>query len=201
MSIAPPSPRLARGRLWRPMGPARSWRYEPNPSRDRPALRRLGSGGPAAQSPLRAAGRDPRSCVSGKGIRGRSRASATRNILPQRGDRRWPGARRGAPKPAAPKKMIPLSPRNGELSEKAGSESRGDGFLGLGKSGWKPLAVSRRRYWAGSAQLKTNGFILTSRRAKKLIPAKTLPPNMPRWSGSAETISFRHLAARPIRAA
>ncbi len=49
--------------------------------------------------------------------------------------------------PAAPKKMIPISHRNGEVSEKAGSESRGDGFLGLGKSGWKPLAVSRRKYW------------------------------------------------------
>ena len=45
--------------------------------------------------------------------------------------------------------------------------------MGLGKSGWKPLAVSRRKYWAGSAQLKANGFILTSRRAKKLIPAKS----------------------------
>jgi len=67
-------------------------------------------------------------------------------------------------------KMIPISPRNGEVSEKAGSGSRGDGFWGLGKSGWKPLAVSRRRYWAGSAQLKANGFILTSRRVKKLIP-------------------------------
>jgi len=65
------------------------------------------------------------------------------------------------------RKRFRLSSRNGELSEKAGSESRGDGFLGLGKSGWKPLAVSRRKYWAGSAQLKANGFILTSRRAKK----------------------------------
>ena len=66
--------------------------------------------------------------------------------------------------------MIPISHRNGEVSEKAGSGCPGDEFLGLGKSGWKPLAVSRRKYWAGSAQLKANGFILTSRRAKKLIP-------------------------------
>ncbi len=49
-------------------------------------------------------------------------------------------------------------------------EAEAMGFWGLGKSGWKPLAVSRRKYWAGSAQLKANGFILTSRRAKKLIP-------------------------------
>ena len=69
--------------------------------------------------------------------------------------------------------MIPISPGNRGVSEKAGSGSRGDGFLGLGKSGWKPLAVSRRKYWAGSAQLKANGFILTSRRAKKLIPVMT----------------------------
>ena len=66
--------------------------------------------------------------------------------------------------------MIPISHKNGEVSEKAGSGSRGDGFWGLGKIDWKSLAVSRRKYWAGSAQLTANGFILTSRRVKKLIP-------------------------------
>ena len=69
--------------------------------------------------------------------------------------------------PAAPKKMIPIFPRNGEVSEKAGSGSPGDEFWGLGKSGWKPLAVSRRKYLPGSAQLKANGFILTSWKGQK----------------------------------
>ena len=63
--------------------------------------------------------------------------------------------------------MIPISPRHGEVSAKAGSGSRGDGFWGLGKSGWKPLAVSRRKYLSGRAQLKANGCILTSRMGQK----------------------------------
>ena len=63
--------------------------------------------------------------------------------------------------------MIPISHRNGALSEKAGSGCPGDEFLGLGKSGWKPLAVSRRTYLPGSAQLKANGFILTSWKGQK----------------------------------
>ena len=61
-------------------------------------------------------------------------------------------------------------------------EAEAMGFWGLGKSGWKPLAVSRRKYWAGSAQLKANGFILTSRRAKKLIPV-TLGSGRPDSAG------------------
>jgi len=58
--------------------------------------------------------------------------------------------------------MIPISHRNGEVSEKAGSGCTGDEFWGLGKSGWKRLAVSRRKNLPGSAQLKANGFIVTS---------------------------------------
>ncbi len=68
---------------------------------------------------------------------------------------------------AAPKKTIPISPRDGEVSEKAGSGCPGDEFLGLGKSGWKPLAISRRKYLPGSAQLKANRFILTSWKGQK----------------------------------
>ena len=46
---------------------------------------------------------------------------------------------------AAPKKMIPITHRNGEVPEKAASGCPGDEFLGLGKSSWKPLVVSRRK--------------------------------------------------------
>ena len=53
------------------------------------------------------------------------------------------------------------------MSEKAGSGCPGDEFLGLGKSGWKPLAVSRRKNLPGSAQLKANAFILTSWKGQK----------------------------------
>ena len=94
-------------------------------------------------------------------------------ICQHAGADRWTAASVGIAQAATSKKPIPISPGNGGVSEKAGSGSRGDGFLGLGKSGWKPLVVSRRKYWAGSAQLKANGFILTSRRAKKLIPVKS----------------------------
>ena len=66
--------------------------------------------------------------------------------------------------------MIPISHRNGEVSEKLFLEAEAMGFGDSEKGGWEPVAVSRRKYWAGSAQLKANGFILTSRRAKKLIP-------------------------------
>ena len=76
------------------------------------------------------------------------------------------------PASAAPKKTIPTSPRIGEVSEKARSGCLGDEFLGRGKSGWKPLAVSRRKYLPGSSQLKANGFILMSRKDQKLIPVK-----------------------------
>ena len=53
------------------------------------------------------------------------------------------------------------------MSEKAGSGCPGDEFLGLGKSGWKPLAVSRRKNLPGSAQLKANAFVLTSWKGQK----------------------------------
>ncbi len=93
--------------------------------------------------------------------------------------------RRDSPACGAPKKMIPISPRHGEVSAKAGSGSRGDGFWGLGKSGWKPLAVSRRKYLSGRAQLKANGCILTSRMGQKTNSGlvrggkASVPPDFP----------------------
>ena len=53
------------------------------------------------------------------------------------------------------------------MSEKAGSGCPGDEFLGLGKSGWKPLAVSRGKYLPGTAQLKANALILTNWKGQK----------------------------------
>ena len=69
---------------------------------------------------------------------------------------RWAVASVGIAQAATPKETIPISPRKGEVSEKAGSGCPGDEFLGLGRSGWKPLVVSRRKNLPGSAQLKAN---------------------------------------------
>jgi hypothetical protein len=46
---------------------------------------------------------------------------------------RWTAASIGIAEAAAPKKRIPLSSRNGELSEKAGLGCRGDRLSGPGK--------------------------------------------------------------------
>ena len=57
-------------------------------------------------------------------------------ICQHAGADRWTVASVGtAQAVAAPKKTIPISPRNGEVSEKAGSGCPGDGFSGLVK-GW-----------------------------------------------------------------
>ena len=56
-------------------------------------------------------------------------------ICQHAGADRWTVASVGIAQAVTPKKTIPISPRNGEVSEKAGSGSRGDRFSGLGK-GW-----------------------------------------------------------------
>jgi len=56
-------------------------------------------------------------------------------ICQHAGADRWTAASVGIAQAATPKETILISPRNGEVSEKAGSGSRGDGVLGLGK-GW-----------------------------------------------------------------
>ena len=42
----------------------------------------------------------------------------------------------------APQKTIPISPRNGELSQKGGSGSRAESSWGRGKGGWEPVILS-----------------------------------------------------------
>ncbi len=56
-------------------------------------------------------------------------------ICQHAGADRWTVASVGIAQAVTPKEPIPMSPRNGEVSEKAGSGSQGDGYLGLGK-GW-----------------------------------------------------------------
>ena len=52
---------------------------------------------------------------------------------------RWAAASDGiAQAAAAPKKSIPISPRKGEVSEKAGSGSRDDGLSGPGEDRLEP---------------------------------------------------------------
>ncbi len=72
---------------------------------------------------------------------------------------RWAAASVGiAQAAAAPKKTIPISPRNGEVSEKAGSGSRDDGLSGPGEDrsepperrtvleglSWRPIGIFSR---------------------------------------------------------
>ena len=55
---------------------------------------------------------------------------------------RWTAASVGIAQAAAPKKTMPLSPRYGELSEKAGSGCPGDGFSGRGKGGKEAVGTA-----------------------------------------------------------
>ena len=80
-------------------------------------------------------------------------------ICQHTGADRWAVASVGiAQAAAAPKKTIPISPRNGEMSEKAGSGSRDDGLSGPGEDrsepperrtvreglSWKPMGLYSR---------------------------------------------------------
>ena len=77
---------------------------------------------------------------------------------------RWIGTSVGIAEAVAPEKTIPLSSRNGELSEKAGSGSRGNGFSGsvegrLGADGtlWEKNGARRARLEANRYILATGG--------------------------------------------
>ena len=61
------------------------------------------------------------------------------------------------------------------MSEKAGSGCPGDEFWGLGRSGWKPPAVSRRKHLPGSDQLKGNSFMFTSWKGQKTNSGNMFP--------------------------
>jgi hypothetical protein len=74
------------------------------------------------------------------------------------------GASVGIAEAAAPKKRIPLSSRNGELSEKAGFGCRGDrlsgpgkGRLGAGGTVWEKNPARRSRLEANRCILATPG--------------------------------------------
>src|ERR1035441_3470781 len=75
---------------------------------------------------------------------------------------RWTTASVGITQAVTPKKPIPISPRNGEVSEKAGSGSRGDRLSGPGKGGWQPVGPSGRINCARRARLETNGCIFAT---------------------------------------
>jgi hypothetical protein len=77
---------------------------------------------------------------------------------------RWTAASVGIAEAAAPKKRIPLSTRNGELSEKAGLGCRGDrlsgpgkGRLGTGGTVWEKNPARRSRLEANGCVLATAG--------------------------------------------
>ena len=52
-------------------------------------------------------------------------------------------------------------------------DAKATGFQDPEKGGWGPLAVSRRKILPGSAQLKVNGFILTSWKGQKTNSGST----------------------------
>ena len=78
------------------------------------------------------------------------------------GGDRWAAASVWIAKPAAPKKMIPISPGNGEVSEKAGSGSQGDGYLGLGKGWLGAGGTLREKNHARRARLEATGCIIAT---------------------------------------
>ena len=73
---------------------------------------------------------------------------------------------------AAPKKKLPLSSRNGELSEKAGFGCRGDRLSGPGKGRLGAGGTVWEKNPARTSRLEANGGILaTGGRPRKLTPA------------------------------
>ncbi len=78
-------------------------------------------------------------------------------ICQHAGADRWAVASVGIAQAVTPKEPIPMSPRNGEVSEKAGSGSPGDEFLGLGKSGWEPVGPSGRITMPGGLDWRQPG--------------------------------------------
>ena len=90
------------------------------------------------------------------------------------GANRWAVASVEIAQAAGPKKTIPISPRKGEVPEKAGSGSRGDGLSGPGEDRSEPQR--EELCWKGSVG---GQWVYTHecRRAKKLIPGKGLAPS------------------------
>jgi hypothetical protein len=80
---------------------------------------------------------------------------------------RWTTASVRIAEAAAPKKTIPLSSRNGELSEKAGAGCRCGRLSGPVKGGWQPVGPSGRKPRARRARLEANGCTLTTGRRPK----------------------------------
>ena len=59
-----------------------------------------------------------------------------------------------------PKKPIPISPGNGEVSEKLVLEADVTGFQDPEKGGWEPVGPSGRRDSARKARLEGAGCVL-----------------------------------------
>src|ERR1019366_3876275 len=78
----------------------------------------------------------------------------------------WAAASVGIAEATVPKKTIPISSRNGELSEKAGSGSPATGFQDPEKGGCEPVGPSGRKYCARRcarrARLEGGGCILAT---------------------------------------
>ena len=85
-------------------------------------------------------------------------------IFQHAGADRWTAASVGIDQGATPKKTSPISPRNGEVSEKTGSGSRGDRLSGPGKGRlggdgtvWEKKPCRRVRLEANGCLLATAG--------------------------------------------
>ena len=63
--------------------------------------------------------------------------------------------------------MIPISHRNGEVFEKAGSGSRAESSWGREKGGWEPMALSEEKLCSVGCNRM---YTFNRREAKKLIP-------------------------------
>ena len=91
-------------------------------------------------------------------------------IFQHAGADRWTAASVGIDQGATPKKTSPISPRNGEVSEKTGSGSRGDRLSGPGKGRLGGDGTVWEKKPCRRVRLEANGCLLaTAGRPKKLI--------------------------------
>ena len=66
--------------------------------------------------------------------------------------------------------MIPISHRNAEVSEKAGSECWAESSWDSEKGGWEPVGPSERKFVLGGSTGSKRVYIRYRREAKKFIP-------------------------------
>ncbi len=109
-------------------------------------------------------------------------------ICQHAGADRWAAASVGIAQAATPKKPIPISPRNGEVSEKLLLEAETTGFQDPEKGGWEPVGPSGKKHSARRrARLEANGCtLIAAGRVGKPNPVETAARL---WKGSLQQVA------------